>query len=635
MRLSERHIVTACIAAAILMVALPSMARKKKAKTKAKPAALAAADTLSAGDRKRYDYFFLEAARQRALGHHTECFELLEHARTIRPTAPEVYFYLSSCYAKMKRDSLALLAMQKATALAPENLTYAERLGEYYITLEQYDKAITQYEDIFAHNHDNTDALRILGQLYQQQKDYPRMLQTVKRLEQAEGESEQLTLSKMRVYELMNDDKAAYGELHSLTLKHPLDVSYKTMLGNWLVGHNRQQEAYKLFTEAIKDEPDNAYVQMSLYDYYNAVGQTAEADRMLDKILLGKNTDLNTKAMMLRSFIQKNEQEGGDSTKVLALFDRMLTQPSADIAELKATYMQLKNMPADSVNQALRRALQIAPDQVSARYALIQNLWQAERYDDVVALSDEAHDYNPDEMIFYYFGGMAHYLKKEEDKTLLEFQHALAQVNEKSSADLVSDLYLIMGDIYHEKGLPATAFAAYDSCLQWKADNISCLNNYAYYLSEANEQLQKAELMSYKTIKAEPANSTYLDTYAWILFMQERYAEAKTYIDQALAHLDTTQVNNTIYEHAGDICAMAGLPDQAVDHWRQAYNGGGKSDLLLQKIRQRRYIAPQPTAITDTPRQDKQTKTPAGKRKTTNTKNHNKKTRQNHATKKK
>ena len=85
---------------------------------------------------------------------------------------------------------------------------------------------------------------------------------------------------------------------------------------------------------------------------------------------------------------------------------------------------------------------------------------------------------------------------------------------------------------------------AYDSCLQWKDDNVMALNNYAYYLSEQGKDLHKAESMSYKTIKAEPNNGTYLDTYAWILFMQERYADAKTYIDAALKNRDSTENNS-------------------------------------------------------------------------------------------
>ena len=82
---------------------------------------------------------------------------------------------------------------------------------------------------------------------------------------------------------------------------------------------------------------------------------------------------------------------------------------------------------------------------------------------------------------------------------------------------MVSDFYALMGDILQQKGNTNEAYAAYDSCLQWKDDNIGCLNNYAYYLSLENKNLSKAEQMSYKTVKAEPKNSTYLDTYAWIL----------------------------------------------------------------------------------------------------------------------
>ena len=149
---------------------------------------------------------------------------------------------------------------------------------------------------------------------------------------------------------------------------------------------------------------------------------------------------------------------------------------------------------------------------------------------------------------------------------------------------------MIMGDILHGKNRQAEAFAAYDSCLHWKPDNVPGLNNYAYYISQTGKNLQKAELMSYKTIKAEPKNSTYLDTYAWILFMEERYAEAKTYIDQTLAYSDSTADNSTVIEHAGDIYAMNGLTDQAVAYWKQAQKGSQDPDALKVKIECRKYM---------------------------------------------
>ena len=76
---------------------------------------------------------------------------------------------------------------------------------------------------------------------------------------------------------------------------------------------------------------------------------------------------------------------------------------------------------------------------------------------------------------------------------------------------------------------------------------------WAVFLSESGEQLAKAEQMSFKTVKAEPKNATYLDTYAWILYMLGRYSEAKIYIDQALQNLDESIDNSVIQEHAEKI----------------------------------------------------------------------------------
>ena len=64
---------------------------------------------------------------------------------------------------QLKQYSLALAYMQKAIELNPENQTYAEQLGRYYIGNQKYDLAINAYEDLYAKNHGNTDALRILG----------------------------------------------------------------------------------------------------------------------------------------------------------------------------------------------------------------------------------------------------------------------------------------------------------------------------------------------------------------------------------------------------------------------------------------------------------------------------------------
>ena len=458
---------------------------------------------LSPNDRKRYDYFFLEAMRQQNAGHFDAAYDLLNHCLEIDSTAAEAYYMLAMYLTELKKDTLALQNIERAAALDSTNETYQERVAQYYISMGDYDRAILSYERLYAANHERTDVLNILVQLYQQKKSYSDMLNTINRIEQAEGTSEEITLSKMRVYEMMGDSKAAYKTLKNLSDTHPNDLNYRIMLGNWLMQNKRQKEAYKIFTSALKEEPDNSYAQTSLYDYYNTVGTKEQAQTLRDAILLSKKTPSQTKMLLLQEVIKNNEdQTVSDSTQVLKLFDRVMAADvhNADIATLKAAYMTLKKMPQAMVDSALQHVLDISPDNAGARMQLIRSYLDKKDWDKIIYLCKPGMQYNPEEMAFYYFMGWSYFQKGDSDAALDAFRRGVSEINSQSDPDIASDFYAMMGDILHQKGNRVEAFAAYDSCLQWKSDNIYCLNNYAYYLSEEGENLQKAEQMSYKTI---------------------------------------------------------------------------------------------------------------------------------------
>ena len=545
---------------------------------------------LSANDQRRYEYFYLEALREQQQGNYANAFALLQHCLEINPDAAEAYYTLSSYYVEMDNDSAMIRCMQKAAALAPDNDTYLERLGQTYLKTHKYDEAIDIYEQLADHNRHREDVLDVLQQLYHYKKDYPNLIATLDRIELIEGNSEETALAKMQIYSLQGKKNEEFRVLKELVQKHPYDLNYRVMTGNWLLQNDRPKEALNEYRAVLKQDPDNQAVQFSLLDYYKAQGQDKAAEQLRERLLMSDKTDTENKVLLIRQIINENEQAGGDSTAVLALFERVLDspKPSADIAELRAAYMDLKKMPTDSINAALRRVLQIAPDNAGARLHLIQSVWGTEDYDAVIALCRPALEYNPDEMAFYYYLGVAHYQKDEHDEALDAFRRGVSQINSESNHAIVSDFYSIMGDILHQKGLDDEAFAAYDSCLQWNPDNVPCLNNYAYYLSVRGEDLQKAERMSYRTIKAHPDSGTYLDTYAWILFMQGRYEEAQIYIDQALKNYD--EPNGEVLEHAGDIAANNGDINKALDYWQQALAAGGGTTLLEQKIKLKKYL---------------------------------------------
>lgn len=539
-----------------------------------------------------YNYFFLEGVRQQEMGNLTAAFDLLRHARDLNPNAPEVYYLLAPYYVDLKDDTRSRAYYERAATLDPENSSYIEKLGQLYVSQKDYPNAINAYEKLYALNKARVDVLQILYQLYGSQNEFQQMINVLNRIEVLEGSSEQISLSKMQIYEQMGEKRKEYDELKSLVDSHPLDLNYKVMFGNWLLQNGKKKEAVKLYRNVLKEEPTNALAKLSLLDYYRTIGDQATVDVITQELLQSPKTEKETKIALLRQVISSNQQANvSDSAEVMKLFSQALSVPQtdADILMMKAAYMSLKKMPKAEINHVYEQAIDVEPDNSRARIALIQNIWDTGDYDKVIAICRPAQEYNPEEMVFYYFQGMAQYQKHENDAALQTFRKGVSQIKADSNPDVVSDFYALMGEILHEKGHLAESFQAYDSCLQWKPDNIAAMNNYAYYLSEANKDLPKAEQLSYKTIKAEPNNSTFLDTYAWILFQQKRYEEAKIYIDQAIRS-DST-LTGVVKEHAGDIYAMTGDIDKALEFWQQSLKGGNQSAVLKKKIQLKKYVA--------------------------------------------
>lgn len=545
---------------------------------------------ISHNDSLRFKYFYYEALKQQLKGNYDAAYELLNHCLRINPNSAETYYYLSSYDGAMKGDSAALATMKRATELNPGNATYRERLAVGYINNSRYKEAREVYEELYANDPSRTDVLRILFKLYGIEKDYDNMIRTIDLLEEQDGATEQTALTKMNVYALQGKKDEELNVLRSLSEKHPYDMNYRVMIGNWLLQNGYSEEAHQEYSKVLETEPENVMAQMSMLDYYKAVGQDSLAGTLREKMLFNPENTTETKITLIRQIVDETEKNGGDSTAVLNLFARILETPqkTPDMASVCVAYMNLKKMSEDTIMALEKRMLAEFPFHAPARMNLVQHAWKQQDFDRVIEISKPALEYNPDEMVFYYFLGLAYIQKDMDGEALDAMRRGLAQVTKDSNPDLVADLYAITGDMLCKRDDYTEAFAAYDSCLQWKDNHTECLNNYAYFMSINGGDLTKAEQMSYRTVKAEPSSSTYLDTYAWILFLQGRYAESKMYIDQAVAN--DSLASDVILEHAGDVYAMNGEPDKAVEYWKKAKDAGSKSKVLIRKIRLRKYI---------------------------------------------
>lgn len=563
---------------------------KKKRNRRHRQAEAAPVPPLTEEQQRKFDYYYLEAIRLKQAGDYDAAFDLLQHSLAINPHDASALYELAQYYLYLKQPERAEAALEQSVAAAPDNYWFAQALSQIYLQQNEADKATALLEDMVERFSTRLDPLYSLLEIYNRQEDYDRVLDVLNQIEQRTGKNEQLSLEKFRIYLRKGDNKRAFGEMENLVAEYPKDLRYRVVLGDVYLQNGKKDEARDIYQQVLAEEPDNAMAMYSLAGYYEETGQDSLYQQQLDSLLLNRKVTTDVKSNVMRQLIIRNEQAGGDSLRIITLFDRIMQQDpdESDLPMLYAQYLLSKGMNQQSL-PVFRRVLDIDPTNTAARMTLLGEAVRQKDYKGIVNLCEAGIESNPDMLEFYYYLAFG-YIQEDNrtDDVLSTCQKALAHVTSESKKEVVSEFYAIMGDSYHTKGMTEQAFAAYDSALVYNPDNIVVLNNYAYYLSLERRDLDRAEEMSYRTVKAEPGNATYLDTYAWVLFEKGNYAEARLYIDDAMKNGGGE--SSGVAEHCGDIYYMTGDVDGALKYWKQAWDMGIRTDVLKEKIEKKKFI---------------------------------------------
>ena len=559
--------------------------------------------TASENDQSRLDYLFQEAAKMKLQERHSEALDLLRHCHNIAPNAPEVLYELSLYELYFRHDSVAIDMLERAAQLDPRNTFYKEALATYHLNRNQVEKALPYLEAIAELRPTRSDILAQLTRIYTGLDRPSEAIRALDRIEILEGKMPSVSHQKFVLYKQMGQIDKGFKELESLSKEYPHEMSYRLAIADQMLDADREADALKIYDEVRRAEPDNNHLHLSMLQYYRHTGNDSLFTTTRDSLLFAPKTDTDVRVTLMRDLIaseMRNDSLGRHN--VIQTFDSLDNRfgNDLDLLQLRAAFLATYDKQNDSDFVAVMdRVIEVEPANTQAIFYLIQYYGEHQQFQQLEDLCRRAVLTHPEELVCHFYLGVALYQQGKKIEAMKAFQDGIVQKTDESRPSMVADLYSILGDIYHEIGRDRDAFAAYDSCLVYQDDNVGCLNNYAYYLSLKKRDLDRAEEMSYRTIRLEPDNKTYLDTYAWILFMKERYAEAAHYIDRVCPPDSTDSVllvmdgvSGVVLEHAGDIAAKNGKIEQALRFWRLAQQAGGDglTALLPKKIQMKKYV---------------------------------------------
>ena len=504
-------------------------------------------------------------------------------------------------YLYLRSDSLGTEYIRQACERDANNPYYLETLGALYLGRRDAEAAIPVLEKMATLQSRRSDVLSQLAQLYSTVGDTDKAIGALNRIELLEGISPQVSIEKFRLYMEKEQKDSAFVQLQALCDESPHDMNLRVVVGSQYMQAGDTLKALEVYDEVRRQEPTNTNLQLAMMDYMRDIGMDQRYNFVRDSLLLHPDSPAQLRLLLLKSYIADVQRDSTYAPQLTAAFDSLLAQPQKDVDVLmmKAAYQVYSKQPKEALCQTMRLVLEVDPGNETALRELLQ--YYAEKNDDkgVEDISRRGLNYHPEEIAYAYYLGMALAEQKKLADAAEVLQQGLRVRTEFVSPYLVSNVFAVLGDIYYQEQKELEAFAAYDSALVYKEDNIMCLNNYAYYLSLKNEQLDKAEEMSYRTIRQEPDNITYLDTYAWILFMKGDYAHARSYMDKVVNPartdqelLSDEQLQGNIIEHAGDIYALSGDNETALRLWKLAVQKDDDTGtpLLRKKVKRKKYL---------------------------------------------
>lgn len=538
---------------------------------------------------RAFEYYYMQAISLRELNELSSAVDLFLHCIDLQPDNASVLFELAPLYHTLRDKEKAIATMEKVVRKEPDNVWYRQVLANYYLDDNNIERAIEVYEELVKDDTSNGELYLYLASLYEENNNLEKAVNALNELERIEGKNEMLSMQRYRLYLMMQDKERSLTELRSMLNDSPDNLDLYVTMGDTYLRFGEKDSALVLYKNVLSQSPENLTAQYSICQYYRIEKNDSLYTSSMEQLLSNNKFDAEMRLQTLVEFIYYKEQT--DTTGyAYRLFDKLSRQSHGlkDVLGLYVDYMYEKKDDKERILPVLNKLLSIEPENSRAQFYLILFAIQDQNYESVVTNCDKAIMYHPENLVFYLYKGLSCYELERKVEALEAYKQGLERRSDNTAPEIVGDVFAAMAELYKEFGKNELSYEAYDSALVYKSDDIIILNNYAYNLALDGKELERAEEMSLRTIKSEPENITYLDTYAWVLFCMERYDEAKAYANKIID--SGTELDVTLCNHIGDILANAGEIERAVEFWKKAQELGDNSKILQRKIKKRKYI---------------------------------------------
>ena len=525
--------------------------------------------------------FFSKGLEYKYNENHDKAIIEFEKAIKVYPDDHASMYELSVLYRIKGMNDKGFDMIQKAVELDSTNKWYKIRLADFYKIKGDFNAFIDIYEELIKNEPNNINYLEVYIDALLHIGEFEKVIEQLEVLEDNLGVNEYISLEKIEIYKLLDKKDKLIEEMENLSKSFPFETKYMSMLAELYIQNKREKDAYNIYMKIKETDPDNPYINISLLEYYQKKGDLDNAFKEFILSIKNKNLDYNTKAQIYEFWFE-NKGDGDNIVKEaeqagLAFLE---AHPDKELGYYVIGTVKYNNGEFEEAQKYYLDAIARDSSSFMTWYQLVFTDLELRKAEVTYDHATKAMRYYPEQPIFHLLKGISLLeMEKYEDAIKVLEKGRFLSADKK----LTSSFDTYIADSYNQIGNSEKTYEYYDKVLKNDPENVYVLNNYAYYLSLEDRDLEKALKMSSITVEKEPKNVTFIDTYAWVLYKMGRYKDAKNWMEKVFSYDKNAQGIN--YEHYGDILYKLGDTKKAVQNWKKAKKIGGTSEFIDQKIK--------------------------------------------------
>jgi tetratricopeptide (TPR) repeat protein len=536
--------------------------------------------TLKKVDAAAFDYVYVEALKQKLMGNGGDALRYLEQCVKINPGSDAAYYQMAQIVIASGDLTNAKRYALKAYKIDDRNIWYTTMLSGIYYQQGNIDSAIIVYKKASEYYPQKQNIVLALGNLYLEKQDFKSSLEIYKILELKYGINETTTPGFINSLILAGNINEALVKTEDLLKAYPAGIQYYALLAEIYRKKGDGNKAQEVYQKLLNENPDNPQIQLSVCDFLINEKKYDDLFILINSVILNPNIAREDKLALFSRIIGLKELSDENIDKsLLSIMVLEATFPNDDIVPLlRPEFLDNVGREKEAVVR-LEEIINKSPGNYYAWEKLLLLYLQGNDFKKLMIKGAEcASKFNRSFLakLLYANGALEN---RNYDIAIEELRKA--QILAGDNNEYIIQVLTMRADVYYRMKDYIKAFETYDEAIKINGEDLTILNNYAYYLSEQNTRLKEAEEMALKVIEKEKENGTFLDTYAWVLYKRGKIKDAAKIMESIIQK--GTDVNSENYEHYAFIMKSMKRCDKAIENWNLAFKlDTTKTELLIE-----------------------------------------------------